>query len=79
LLFATSPQLASSSYRHWLDPAARIYGEGFVGDVKALNRVLIMFIPVPIFWTLYDQQGSSWTLQAEEMKSFSMVWLGPPA
>ena len=48
-------------------------GDSLVADVKALNRVLVMFIPVPIFWTLYDQQGSSWTLQAEEMQSFSMV------
>ena len=44
-----------------------------MADVKALDRVLLIFIPVPIFWTLYDQQGSSWTLQAEELKSFSMA------
>ena len=47
-----------------------------MADVKALNRVLVMFLPAPVFWTLYDQQGSSWVLQAEEMMSFSMVRLG---
>lgn len=26
-----------------------------------------MFLPVPIFWAIYDQQGSLWTIQALEM------------
>uniref|UniRef100_A0A7E4ZUA9 Oligopeptide transporter 1 n=1 Tax=Panagrellus redivivus TaxID=6233 RepID=A0A7E4ZUA9_PANRE len=39
----------------------------FVDDVKSLLRVLIMFLPVPIFWALYDQQGSVWLIQAIQM------------
>ncbi|KAI6226264.1 Peptide transporter family 1 [Aphelenchoides fujianensis] len=39
----------------------------FVEDVKALFRVLIMFLPLPMFWTLFDQQGSVWNLQAIRM------------
>ena len=31
---------------------------------------------MPLFWTLYDQQGSSWTLQAASMKMFDMGALG---
>uniref|UniRef100_A0AC34QSV0 Uncharacterized protein n=1 Tax=Panagrolaimus sp. JU765 TaxID=591449 RepID=A0AC34QSV0_9BILA len=38
-----------------------------VDDVKQLLRVVIMFLPVPIFWSLYDQQGSVWTIQAIQM------------
>ncbi|KAH7700796.1 OPT-2 protein, partial [Aphelenchoides avenae] len=38
-----------------------------IEDVKSLLRVLVMFLPVPIFWAIYDQQGSLWTIQALEM------------
>lgn len=27
-----------------------------VEDVKALFKVLFMFLPLPVFWTLFDQQ-----------------------
>lgn len=30
-------------------------------------RVLFLYIPLPIFWALFDQQGSRWTLQATKM------------
>ncbi|KAI6233476.1 Peptide transporter family 1 [Aphelenchoides fujianensis] len=39
----------------------------FVEDVKSLFRVLIMYLPLPMFWALYDQQGSVWNLQAIRM------------
>lgn len=29
---------------------------------------MVIFIPVPIFWALFDQQGSTWTSQATQMK-----------
>ncbi|KAI6233507.1 Peptide transporter family 1 [Aphelenchoides fujianensis] len=41
----------------------------FVEDVKSLFRVLIMYLPLPMFWALYDQQGSVWNLQAIRMNS----------
>jgi solute carrier family 15 oligopeptide transporter 1 len=28
-----------------------------------------MYIPLPIFWSLYDQQASTWTIQAVAMDS----------
>lgn len=52
---------------HWMDYAKDDYGSRMVEDVKALFKVLFMFLPLPVFWTLFDQQGSRWTLQAEEM------------
>uniref|UniRef100_A0A0N4ZC98 Oligopeptide transporter 1 n=1 Tax=Parastrongyloides trichosuri TaxID=131310 RepID=A0A0N4ZC98_PARTI len=39
----------------------------FVDDIKQLFRVSIMFLPVPIFWALYDQQGSIWLIQSIQM------------
>ncbi|CAB3400131.1 unnamed protein product [Caenorhabditis bovis] len=39
----------------------------FIDDVRSLLRVLVMFLPVPMFWALYDQQGSVWLIQAVQM------------
>uniref|UniRef100_A0A2K6EN78 Solute carrier family 15 member 2 n=1 Tax=Propithecus coquereli TaxID=379532 RepID=A0A2K6EN78_PROCO len=53
--------------QHWLDWAAEKYPKQLVMDVKALTRVLFLYIPLPMFWALLDQQGSRWTLQATKM------------
>ncbi|XP_048237757.1 solute carrier family 15 member 1-like isoform X1 [Haliotis rufescens] len=60
---------------HWLDRAEDKFEESFVEDVKILLKVLWLFLPLPLFWALFDQQGSRWTLQAEEMDG-SMGSLG---
>ncbi|XP_052497498.1 solute carrier family 15 member 2 [Budorcas taxicolor] len=52
---------------HWLDWAAEKYPKQLIIDVKALTRVLFLYIPLPMFWALLDQQGSRWTLQATRM------------
>uniref|UniRef100_A0A0N5A4A8 Oligopeptide transporter 1 n=1 Tax=Parastrongyloides trichosuri TaxID=131310 RepID=A0A0N5A4A8_PARTI len=46
----------------------------FVEDVKSLVRVCVMMIPVPMFWALYDQQGSKWIIQAVAMDA--QIWDG---
>lgn len=53
--------------QHWLDWAAEKYPKHLIMDVKALTRVLFLYIPLPMFWALLDQQGSRWTLQANKM------------
>lgn len=55
------------AYSHWLNLALDKYDPVFVEEVKSLLRVLVMFLPLPLFWALFDQQGSRWTLQAELM------------
>ncbi|XP_055351684.1 solute carrier family 15 member 1-like isoform X2 [Paramacrobiotus metropolitanus] len=55
------------STTHWLDAAADKYDAEFIADVKQLLHVLFMFLPIPMFWALFDQQGSRWTLQANKM------------
>ncbi|KPI91940.1 Peptide transporter family 1 [Papilio xuthus] len=52
---------------HWLDHADDKYDSSLIEDVKGLLRVLVLFIPLPIFWALFDQQGSRWTFQADRM------------
>ncbi|KPJ03190.1 Peptide transporter family 1 [Papilio xuthus] len=41
---------------HWLDHADDKYDSSLIEDVKGLLRVLVLFIPLPIFWALFDQQ-----------------------
>lgn len=54
---------------HWLDYAEPKFGKTLVYDVKCLLKVLVLYIPLPIFWALFDQQGSRWTFQATRMNS----------
>ena len=39
-----------------LDYAEKKYGRGFVADVKALKNCTYIFLPLPLFWALFDQQ-----------------------
>jgi len=49
----------------WLDysdsPAS------MVRDTKYVIQILILFIPIPAFWALFEQQGSRWVLQAIQL------------
>lgn len=38
-----------------------------ISDVRAVLKVGFLFLPLPVFWALYDQQGSRWTFQAAKM------------
>lgn len=60
---------------HWLDFAIDKYGQQLVVDTKILLKILILYIPLPVFWALYDQQGSRWAIQATQMRGD----LGPGA
>lgn len=44
-------------HTHWLDYAQDKYENQFISDVKAFCKVIFMFLPVPVFWALFDQQG----------------------
>lgn len=55
---------------HWLDYADQKFGKQLVYDVKCLLKILVLYIPLPIFWALFDQQSSRWTFQAEQMNGF---------
>ena len=50
-----------------LDYGAAKFGKAFVADCRAVLNVLYMFIPFPVFWALFDQQGSLWIFQARNM------------
>mgnify|MGYP000374339423 CR=1 FL=1 len=49
---------------HWLDHADLYHNHQTILEVKTLMRILFLYISLPIFWALFDQQSSRWTLQA---------------
>ncbi|XP_054470795.1 solute carrier family 15 member 2 [Anoplopoma fimbria] len=57
----------SSKRKHWLDWAEEKYSKRLIQEIKMVLRVLLLYIPLPMFWALFDQQGSRWTLQATRM------------
>jgi proton-dependent oligopeptide transporter, POT family len=38
-----------------------------VDGARAVLRVMLIFAPVPVFWALFDQKGSTWIVQATAM------------
>ncbi|XP_017780844.1 PREDICTED: peptide transporter family 1-like isoform X2 [Nicrophorus vespilloides] len=52
---------------HWLDYAEEKFGTQLVNEIKTTLRVLLLYIPLPVFWALFDQQGSAWTFLARRM------------
>lgn len=51
----------------FLDIARAKFTAAEVEGAKAAAAVFLVFSPIPIFWALFDQQGSTWVLQGEKM------------
>ena len=52
---------------HWLDHARARHNALEVSGAKTAWGIFKVFATVTVFWALFDQQGSSWTLQAKQM------------
>ena len=50
---------------HWIDYADIKYTKELKDSVKILLRIIVVFLPLPIFWGLYEQQYSRWILQGK--------------
>ncbi|CAH1102183.1 unnamed protein product [Psylliodes chrysocephalus] len=48
---------------HWLDKAKGKFNTKLIEDMKVVCAILLLYTPLPIFWSLFDQQGSRWTFQ----------------
>ncbi|KAL7369919.1 hypothetical protein ABVT39_013307 [Epinephelus coioides] len=63
---------------HWMDWAEEKYDKLLIAQVKMVLKVLFLYIPLPMFWALFDQQGSRWTLQATTMDGdFGLLIIQP--
>ena len=38
-----------------------------VEDCKTLFNIIVLYLPLPLFWALFDQQGSRWVSQAMKL------------
>ncbi|WP_437758745.1 POT family MFS transporter [Sorangium sp. So ce1389] len=52
---------------HFLEAARGRHPEGAIDGAKAVLRVMTIFAPIPVFWALFDQKGSTWVVQATRM------------
>ncbi|VDM63710.1 unnamed protein product [Angiostrongylus costaricensis] len=52
---------------HWLDRAAPEHSPEMIEAVRSLVNVAAIFGPLVFFWALFDQQGSTWILQARRL------------
>ncbi|EFX84703.1 hypothetical protein DAPPUDRAFT_99512 [Daphnia pulex] len=52
---------------HWLYFASDKFDMELIKDIKQVLHVLVLYLPIPVFWALYDQQGSRWLFQATRM------------
>lgn len=52
------------------------FSESEQRGVRNLARVLVVFLMIIPFWSLYDQTASTWVLQGKEMQSIDMSWGG---
>ncbi|CAH1404263.1 unnamed protein product [Nezara viridula] len=52
---------------HWLHHADDRYDVKFIEDIRCTIDVL--FVPIPFYWSLCDQQYTSWTLQAARLNT----------
>ena len=50
------------------------FSESEQRGVRNLARVLVVFLMIIPFWSLYDQTASTWVLQGKEMQSIDLSW-----
>ncbi|XP_013134517.1 PREDICTED: peptide transporter family 1-like [Papilio polytes] len=58
---------SQNKHSHWLDSTRHKYSHQFISDVKRTLSILKLFLVTPVFWSLLEQMGSSWALQASKM------------
>lgn len=52
---------------HWLDYSEDKYGKTLVWETRIILHVIVLYLPITLFWALFYQQGSRWVFQAVRM------------
>ncbi|XP_071743683.1 solute carrier family 15 member 2 isoform X1 [Lepeophtheirus salmonis] len=58
---------------HWLDRSKDKFDHQLVEESKILLKIFALYLPLPVFWTLFDQQGSRWVFQGNKMDGWSDI------
>ena len=66
-VLASAARRRGEAAAHWLDRARADHPAEAVDGARAVLRVAGVFAGTLAFWALFDQQGSSWILQAQRM------------
>ncbi|XP_025204978.1 peptide transporter family 1-like [Melanaphis sacchari] len=69
IFYALRAKITSTvpSKTHWLENAKGKYTESEISDTRSILNVLCVFTAYPVFWSLFEQPSSRWTLQATLM------------
>ncbi|XP_042750959.1 solute carrier family 15 member 1 [Lagopus leucura] len=63
---------------HWLDWASEKYDKLLITQIKMVFNTLFVYSALPMFWGIFEQQGSRWTLQAATMDGdFGAIQIQP--
>jgi hypothetical protein len=50
------PKEERANSGHWLDSSIPKYGMKLVSDLKIVSGLICLYLPLPVFWALFDQQ-----------------------
>lgn len=66
-LMAENEEQDEDDHHAFLDYALESCDPQQVADVKATLSAFMIFIPMPVYWSIYDQSSSRWIFQAAHM------------
>ena len=77
LLYPLIPFLKGNRDTGYIQTSAQRFGKEKTEEAIAVLKACVVFIFLPIFWALYDQNGSEWVLQAQKMdrQFMGIEWL----
>ncbi len=64
--------------RGWLERARSHHPEEAIAGARAVFRIVAVFAPIAVFWALFFQYASTWTVQAEAMARRVGDFVVPP-
>jgi POT family proton-dependent oligopeptide transporter len=70
VLYAFQNQAQRRPGQRWLDVARAKFSAEEVRAVRAVGKIVLVFLTVPVFFALYNQVNSTWVLQGEKMTPF---------
>ncbi len=73
LWFAFQNQNERKPGQRWLDVALAKFTAEEVNAVRAIRRIVLVFLTIPIFFALYNQVNTTWVLQGEKMTPFTIL------